>query len=349
MTCLHLFVFLLLASCSSIANKKTGSTISSSSAKINSQKTLQTISFGSCNKSNKAQPMWSIIDQHTPDLWIWLGDIIYADTEDMTKMKSLYDEQKSQKDYQNFRSKYPVIGIWDDHDYGVNDGDKSYPKKSESQQLLLDFLDVPITAEARTRAGAYQSFTLGKEGQKVKIMLLDARYFRDDLQKDFSMKKRYLQNDKGTILGETQWKWLEAELTNSDAQIHLIACGIQMIPEEHRFEKWANFPQERQRLFSLLEKVKAAKTILLSGDRHIAEISKIKLKEWNEPIFEITSSGLTHSYEAAGAEVNKHRVGALTGKKNFGLLLVDWTKDIPQIQVEIRGIENELIIQEKLF
>lgn len=344
-----LFVFFLFGSCTSISKKKTKTPAALSFAAIDAEKALQKISFGSCNKSNKAQPMWSIIDQHDPDLWIWLGDIIYADTEDMAKMKSLYDQQKTQKDYQTFRNKYPVIGIWDDHDYGENDGDKSYPKKAESQQLLLDFLDVPKTADVRKRAGAYQSFTMGADNQKVKIILLDARYFRDNLKKDMTSRKRYVPNLKGEILGKAQWKWLETELTNSDAQIHLIASGIQMIPEEHRFEKWANFPQERQRLFALLEKTKAAKTILLSGDRHIAELSKIELEKLDDPIFEITSSGLTHSYEAAGDEANKYRVGALTGKKNFGLLLLDWSQQEPQINVEIRGVENEIIIQEKLF
>ena len=282
-------------------------------------------------------------------MWIWLGDIIYADTEDMAKMKSLYNEQKTQENYQTFRHKYPIIGIWDDHDYGVNDGDKTYPKKAESQQLLLDFLDVPKSAEVRDREGAYQSFTIGPENQKVKIILLDARYFRDDLKKDFVGKKRYVPNENGGILGETQWKWLEAELTNSNAQVHLIASGIQIIPEEHRFEKWANFPKERQRLFSLLQEKNTARTILLSGDRHIAEVSKIKLDKLDDPIYEITSSGLTHSYEAAGDEVNKHRVGSLTGKKNFGLLLFDWSKQELQINAEVRGVENEIIIQEKLF
>jgi hypothetical protein len=48
--------------------------------KIDTSKTLQTIAFGSCNKSDMPQDYWQNIGKTNPDLWIWLGDIIYADT-----------------------------------------------------------------------------------------------------------------------------------------------------------------------------------------------------------------------------------------------------------------------------
>jgi alkaline phosphatase D len=310
---------------------------------------MQTISLGSCDDQTKDQRMWAAIEQANSDLWIWLGDNIYSDTEDMQLMETNWRLQKQGLAYQAFRKKTPVIGIWDDHDYGVNDGDKNYPPKKASQQLLLDFLDVPKNAPVRKREGAYQSFTFGPAGKQVKIILLDGRYFRDELQANPLQTPRYFVNPQGDMLGQAQWKWLENELKNSTAQFNFIGCGIQMIPEEQGFEKWANFPQARQRLFELIATTKPKRAILLSGDRHVAELSKMELPNLGYPLYELTTSGLTHAYEAAGSEPNRYRMGKIVNQRNFGILKLDWLGAQPGLQIEVRGLENVLLMQEKLF
>ncbi len=314
---------------------------------LDTNKTLTTIAFGSCNKHDLPQPMWKNIIANQPDLWIWLGDNIYGDTEDMALMQAKYNQQNANTDYQNLRATCPIIGIWDDHDYGTNDGDKNYSKKVESKKLMLDFLDVPADAAVRQREGAYQSFTFGKDHQKIKIILLDARYFRDTLQKDASQQKRYLPNETGDILGDAQWDWLANELADTTIALNIIGCGIQVIAKDHRFEKWANFPKARKRLFELLETQQPNAAILLSGDRHIGEVSKIKLDGLPYDLYDITSSGLTHSYEQVGVEENEHRVGdKLTGVLHFGVMKIDWNATPLTLKVEMKNVKNQIIFEE---
>src|SRR6266851_3009956 len=81
---------------------------------------LERIAFGSCNRESLPQPLWSPILETRPDLWIWLGDNIYADTEDMEVMRQKYARQLANEGYRQLRASVPVIGIWDDHDYGAN-------------------------------------------------------------------------------------------------------------------------------------------------------------------------------------------------------------------------------------
>src|SRR5687768_16983467 len=88
--------------------------------------------FGSCNRQNLPQPLWDVIARDEPDLWIWLGDNIYGDTNDMVVLKAKYDQQLQQEGYRRFTAQVPVIGTWDDHDYGRNDANKSYPYKKAS-------------------------------------------------------------------------------------------------------------------------------------------------------------------------------------------------------------------------
>lgn len=284
--------------------------------------------------------MWKPILSNQPDLWVWLGDNIYADTDDMLAMDKMYQKVLAEPDYVSLRKRSSIMGIWDDHDYGINDGDKTYAKRKESKELMLNFLAVPENDPVRKREGAYQSYTMGPAGHQIKVILLDGRYFRDELVPNPTKTPRYFVNDNGDMLGETQWKWLEAELRNSTAQVHIIGCGIQFLHDEHAFEKWANFPLARKRLLDLLAQIKPAKTMLISGDRHISEVSKIELPGLDYPLYDFTSSGLTHAYAGNTTEPNRFRVSPLVNQRSFGVLRIDWSALTPKITMEARGLDN---------
>lgn len=309
---------------------------------LDRKKTLTTIAFGSCNRQDKAQPLWSEIAKQNPDLWVWLGDNIYADTENMNSMKASYDQQNKKEGYAALKQKTPIIGIWDDHDYGVNDGGARYPKKAESRDLLFQFLHVNENNPAWKREGAYQSYVVGEEGKTVKFILLDGRYFRGRLLKG---NQEYMAYPHGDMLGEAQWAWLEAELKENNADFTVIACGIQMIPDEHRWEKWANFPTSRDRLFQLLRKYRPRGLVLLSGDRHHGEISRMKLSDEQPVLHEITASSLNVPISANKEEANKYRIGKVITAVNYGKMSIDWglkPDDIAEMTIELKGEDGKV-------
>ncbi len=307
---------------------------------------VSTFAFGSCSDQKRPQPLWDDIVAQKPQVWIWLGDNIYGDTENMDTLKAKYDRQKANIVYQQLKHNATVIGVWDDHDYGVNDGGKEYPRRKESQQIMLDFIDVSKTDPIRKQEGVYSSHTYGKKGQRVKVILLDGRYFRDPLKK---IGKDNVPDPSADILGEVQWKWLEQELAKSDADAHIIGCGIQFLAEEHPYEKWANFPTSRQRLFDLLTKTKPKGVILISGDRHIAEVSHVKLPTLGYDLYDITSSGLTH-VSKPHEEPNQHRVGAMVAKLNYGVIRFNWDKKPLTATMNINGDSlNTYLTQEIKF
>ncbi len=301
---------------------------------IDTTQVLTTIAFGSCNKADEPQPLWPEIVEQQPDLWVWLGDNIYGDTPDMALMQQKYQQQFQQKGYQQLLASTSVIGTWDDHDYGINDGGKYFTQKEPSRDLMLEFLQVAPSRPVWNREGGYQSYTYGPEGQRVKIILLDTRYFRDTLMESSVEGKRYGANPEGDMLGEAQWAWLTEELNSSDAQFNIIGSSIQVIHDEHGFEKWANFPKSHQRLYDLIAASEAQGVVLLSGDRHIGEISRLKLPEMPYPMYDITSSGLTHVYEEANEE-NRHRISDLIVSLNYGLIQINWQNH--EVTYQIKG------------
>ncbi|MCM0042629.1 MAG: alkaline phosphatase family protein [Algoriphagus sp.] len=304
-------------------------------AVLGQKEKIDRIAFGSCNRQDAPQPLWKPILADRPDLWIWMGDNIYGDSPIMDTLRAKYARQNANPDYQVLKASTPLIGIWDDHDFGINDGGKNYAQKKASRDLMFDFLNVPQGAPERKREGGYSAHTYGEGEQQVKVILLDGRYFRDTLTRVDGV---YQINSKGQILGDEQWKWLENELNWSTARVNFIVSGIQFLPTEHAYEKWANFPQEREKLLNLIASSGVQNPILLSGDRHIAEIMRLVDSRFPEGLVEVTASGLTHTWSRISEEKNNIRISELIAKLNYGLASFDWTKNL--LTLEIKGEEG---------
>lgn len=324
--------YALMAACAAPKEKTTNTT---------------TIAFGSCSHEDDSLQAWEAMAGEKPDLVILTGDNIYADTEDMALMAEKYKLQKSRRSYQRLMEEAPVIGTWDDHDYGLNDSGKHYRKKDSSKLLMLDFFDVPDDDPVRTHNGVYREYSLKNGDHSIKVILLDTRYFRDTLYKDMASHARYLPNKEGDMLGEAQWQWLENELNRSEADINLLVSSIQFIAEEHPYEKWANFPKARERMLKLLEKVKPKFTLFISGDRHIAELSKMQVYGLNYPLYDFTSSGLTHTWNEIGREPNKYRIGDMLISKNYGIIKINWVKD--EINFIVKNESGTRLMNNSIF
>lgn len=330
---LILTIFLSLFSCKNNSKENT---------RKDNPKADIVIAFGSCNNQNLENPFWEQIASQKPDLWIWGGDVIYCDTEDMDKMRSCYEMQKKDSAYATFLKKVPVTGVWDDHDYGVNDGGSEYPMKVEVQQIFFDFIGLDKNDSLRKRPGIYRTYDVKKEGIYVKVLLLDTRYFRSPLTPDPNPKRRYQPNPygTGTMLGEAQWQWLENELANSSADFNVIMSSIQFLSNLHGYESWGNMSHEVERLENILVENKVKNTFILSGDRHIAEISKKEVDGLPYSLIDFTSSGMTHSYDTFAREENPYRISEVVTEKNYGLLRFDKANN--SVTFEIWGENNSL-------
>ncbi len=293
---------------------------------------LEVIAFGSCNREFLPQPLWPVIAKNQPDLWIWGGDNIYGDSKDASVIEAKYQQQLDQPNYAAFREQFPIVGTWDDHDYGWNDAYSTYPLKTITQNLALDFMDVPTDDPRRQREGIYGAYDFGPDGQRVKVILIDNRYFSDSRKAD-----------NPQLLGSAQKAWLGETLRQSTAQINILVSGTQIISEEHRYEKWANYPADRAWLLKLIREESIPGVICISGDRHMHEISVLQEADAPYPLVDITSSGLTHSWTKFKSEPNRHRVGEVFKELAFGTLTIDWNSQPVTLTAEIRDSANQVV------
>ena len=268
------------------------------------------IGLGSCLDQDYPQPIWQSIKKEDLNHFIFLGDNVYGDTRrgSLRKMKSAYDKQK--KVLPDFLNDISIFSIWDDHDFGINDGGADYRFKRRAQELYLDFWEITKDDDRSNREGIYFSKNEIFFGKKFKFIFLDTRFFRSKLK---GKKSNYIENieSDATILGNAQWTWLENEL-KSDFDFLFIFSSIQIIAKDHRFEKWSNFPNERAKLFELLDQFND-KTILFSGDRHRAGIYR------KNGIIELTSSSMNKP-GSSFSETDSYLIGKTYPQENYGVL-----------------------------
>ena len=285
------------------------------------------IGLGSCLDQDYPQPIWQSIKKEDLNYFIFLGDNVYGDTRygSLRKMKSAYDKQK--KVLPDFLNDIFIFSIWDDHDFGINDGGADYRFKRRAQELYLDFWEITKDDDRSNREGIYFSKNEIFFDKKFKFIFLDTRFFRSKLK---GKKSNYIENVEpdATILGDAQWMWFENEL-KSDFDFLFIFSSIQIIAKDHRFEKWSNFPNERAKLFELIEQFND-KTILFSGDRHRAGIYK------KNGIIEITSSSMNKPGSSFN-ETDNYLIGKTYPQENYGFLEIFKNT----IQIKIKDVDGK--------
>lgn len=298
---------------------------------------LHRVAFGSCNEADRPG-LWRVIETVSrPDGLILLGDNMYADERkglvfvgsNATNLRRQYRNLQNNPDLQSLLASlagpFALDATFDDHDYGINNGDKTYPLRNLSQSYFWDFLREPSDSLRRLQSGVYTSRTVWlRPDWAYKIILLDSRSNKDPLG-----------TTKGDFLGQEQWAWLARELKDTVPNLIILGSSIQVLPQDKLLEEtWHEFPLARQRLLDLIGLDTAAPNlVLLSGDVHTAEVLQAKCRYVHEDgqnkaaatdqledfrLFEFTSSGLSHTFSkttrkkgSANTRVLEHSKGLL--------------------------------------
>lgn len=296
--------------------------------------------FGSCHDPDKGQNIWNVLKTENADLMIMMGDNVYAPADNIGALKKAYDKTSFSQAFREFKNQTPLIATWDDHDYGRNDGGADFPFKEDSKALFLDFFDEPANSERRLRPGIYDSFIVGPPGSSLQVILLDTRSFRSPLERVRKVRPGQgpygpTKNVYKTILGKTQWKWLEEQLAQP-ADVRIIVSSIQVMSDEHGFETWGNFPHERRRLYKLIKNTPARAIVILSGDRHHASFWE-REDVRQDSLYELTSSSLNRPlvehYQIQSREPDQ--ITDLEFEPNYGNLIIDWEREVIEASIKL--------------
>lgn len=250
---------------------------------MNDDRISDRIAFGSCNEQDLQNNLWPIIESRQPTAFVWGGDAIYADTllapdwssfppkaqhrcATPSLLRKLYQTQRNVPAYRSLlRQNLTVFGTFDDHDYGCNNADRTYPYRYESGMAYVDFLGLvsssPMYQRAQAGHGVYgvklfdfarpkgerevsdveagldpDLNSFGQKGMRIPAMhsysnrtvavfVLDVRTNKTPWKKGSAA---YQPDLEGDFLGERQWQWFEAAIARSTASVNVVVNGLQV-------------------------------------------------------------------------------------------------------------------------
>ena len=265
---------------------------------------------------------------------LWLGDNWYTREVDYYNDWGLYYRAgltRSLPILKDFWKAMPQYAIWDDHDYGWNDADKSYPLKQTSRQVFMNYWTNPSYGE--DGEGIYTKITKND----VDIFMLDDRWWRSaDAMADSVDGK---PNADKRMWGKKQLEWLKNALLisngNTNISFRIIATGSQVLNPVSPYDCAAHYPAELTELENFLQENKIKDVIFLDGDRHHSEIIKVQ-KDGMYPLYDITASALTSGVSKfAGPEKDSpYRLLGIDETQNFTKITVSGKKNDRTLQVE---------------
>lgn len=285
-----------------------------------------TIALGSCAYINEeaydrpgksyggGYEIFDAIADTEPDAMLWLGDNVYfreVDLEAQSGMIHRYEHARRLPEMQKLLSACPNYAIWDDHDFGPNDADRSYILGDQSREVFDLFWANPSSGipQLGEWGGITTAFTLGD----VDVFMLDNRTFRIN---------HNVLTGNPQVLGEDQINWLVAALKSSRAPFKLVCMGGQMVSDCAIYENMAQFGAERD---GILRRIKAEDihgVVFLTGDRHGSELSQVEFSREHAAL-DFTCSPLTSGAYDNSAEPNSFRVeDTSVGQRNFGTLQI---------------------------
>lgn len=256
--------------------------------------------------------IFNVMANHNADFMLWLGDNTYYRKLDWnTRTGMLYRNTHTRKlpEMQALLSKMAHYAIWDDHDFGPNNSDRSFWNKETARDVFTYFWANPSYG-LPNNGGITSMFTWND----VDVFLLDNRHFRSPNER---------KSGDRTILGKVQLEWLKDALASSTAPFKIVAMGGQLLSDARKYEMYSNygFDAERNEIITYIQDEGIKGVVFINGDRHHTELSVLR-NEGKPAIYDLTVSPLT-SGSHFSEEVNNLRVSeTYVAEQNYAEIFV---------------------------
>jgi alkaline phosphatase D len=271
---------------------------------------------------------------------VWMGDNWYTrevDYESAWGLKYRASHDRATKVLHKFMASMPQYSIWDDHDFGPNDGGKYYIFKNESRNVFKNYSLNPSYGE--DDKGIYTKISYSD----VDLFLTDDRYFRSHDEMPDSING--MPNIDKSFLGRTQMEWLKNSLLFSTATFKILVVGSQVMNPLNKYEVMRSYSYEYNELINFITAHKIEGVLFFTGDRHHSEVIKVDQNNFY-PLYDATISPYTAGIsKPTGAEKNNpYRVaGTLVEAQNFGKITVTGNKNNRKLAIDFIGIKGNIL------
>lgn len=254
--------------------------------------------------------IFTSIHKMQPDAMLWLGDNTYlreVDWHSRTGILGRFTHSRSLPELQPLLASTNHYAIWDDHDFGPDNSDRSFIHKDLTLEAFRLFWGNPSFG-----LPGQKGITSHFQFNDIDFFLLDNRYYRSPDNR---------KTGKKTMMGEAQLEWLIDALVNSQAPFKMVAIGGQVLNTAEVHETYIHYhSEERDYLLRRIEEEDIKGVVFLTGDRHFTELSHYENAAGNS-VYDLTVSPLTSGFVEEVTENNELRVEETTvTQRNFGIL-----------------------------
>lgn len=282
-----------------------------------------TAAFGSCayvNETPYDRPgipygsnyeIFDAIADKKPDIMLWLGDNTYLREADWNSWSGILHRNRHTRalpELKRLFSSTHQYAIWDDHDYGYNDCDRTYPHKYKTLEAFKLYWANPNYGFQST-PGVFFQFSWSD----ADFFMMDDRFYRSP--------DKAVDDGTKTMLGQEQLAWLKDCLLSSEATFKIIVCGNQVLDENTIYESYNFYKKERTDILDFIRLNKVSGVLFLSGDMHHTELLKKEIPGFYT-LYDFTSSSLTAGLNPPSMLNNPQLLPntLVTDRHGFGML-----------------------------
>ena len=227
------------------------------------------VAFASCATTGSESSVFTSILEMEPDVFLHMGDFHYEDIKkpDVEVYLEAYDKVLRSKTQSELFRRVPIVYIWDDHDYGPDNSDRTAPGRLAALDAYRRAVPhYPLASLPPDRMSIHQAFTVGR----VRFLATDLRAMRDPAGLADGPDK--------SMLGEDQKAWLLDEFARAMEEEFPLVGWVSTVPwiasaEAKKLVGWAPYSFERSLLAERIRSLGLDRRLLmLSGDAHMVAI-----------------------------------------------------------------------------
>jgi alkaline phosphatase D len=297
---------------------------------------------GHCRDLEHGYPIFRAMTRHRPDLFLFVGDTIYADhrcgfgphvpgadyvATTLPEFHGKHRYNRADPALQDFFRSTAVFPIWDDHEVRNNFAGPTERLMPVALQALLDYW--PIVGPPDEPGRLYREVRWGRH---LDVFILDTRQYRTP--------PAALDSSTKTMLGAAQRRWLLDGLASSDATWKVVVTMVPlgMFTGGRHSDSWSGanvfgftratptgYVYERDLILRFLRDRGIRNVVFIAGEVHHAEL--IRHEPWPGLVVHEFVAGPLSARQGyprfLDRSLGSRSLGSLGFTLNFGELVVD--------------------------
>ncbi len=274
----------------------------------------------------------------SPDLVFHLGDYIYegrsnprvrahqgGELASIVDYRNRYALYKTDRDLQDAHAACPWIVTWDDHEVDNNYAADISEEPDVQREAFLErrasayqayYEHMPLRAAQLPRGASMQLYRSLEFGRLAKFAVLDTRQYRSDQPCGDRTKPLCdgIADPRATLLGDTQEKWLGAELRASASVWNVLPQQIMMARVDRlagegvtrSMDQWSGYDTARNNVLRLFGESSVRNPVVLTGDIHTNWVNDL-LVDFDDPTSAIVATEFVGTSISSGGDGGPNR------------------------------------------